>query len=115
MIQGWFLNGTPISDNPRHLPGNIISALPNLSLWSNNAISDLLCQIMEMMLEMAEEERQGLKGTKRANLTRLINPTKQALKHMPKEDTKAIIKIYDLLLRGEGLGLLRGFFWAFYS
>lgn len=105
----WCLNGVCIPSNIKRVPEIIMENMPDVAYWSTDAIRELYKGLMEIVIEMAEEERKNRKGGEKAKYTRLVNSTKRKLHYVSKDRNMVIRQLYNYVLANEGCGLLRGF------
>jgi hypothetical protein len=106
MAENWILNGNHVPSDPKILFGCAASAIPELPLWSYDALRRLYAGLTEMSMEMAKIERSN---GRKASMTRFIKQAETKLRNIPKEKDALLRKIYNRILETEGHPLLRGF------
>lgn len=106
----WKLNGNYIQPDPRLLMATILEALPDLKYRSADGLRQLYQASIELTIDMAEEMRKEVCGTKRGTLTRYINSLAERKERVFPENQPEMLKIiYEAMLSAEGMGLLHGF------
>ena len=106
--------GVAVPADPKVLVSLILTSRLDMKYWSSTALRDLYVESINMAVRMAEDMKENLPkerqfSGKRANLTRFINSAPRRLKYIPRTREKLLKKIYEEVMRCEGLGPLRGF------
>ena len=107
------VNGGKVFVREEH-PGEYLSCLfmsaLNLQYWSFEALKQFYYENVELVIEFCVIRRKELAGSRKAVFTRFITYGNDSLLQRTFENRHAVLVcVYNLVLRSEGLGFLRGF------
>jgi hypothetical protein len=107
------VNGGKIFVREEH-PGEYLSCLfmsaMNLEYWSFEALKEFYYENVEIIIEYCIIRRKELHGSRKAVFTRFITYGNDSLLQRTFKDRYAVLVcVYNLVLKSEGLGFLRGF------
>ncbi len=108
------INSVPVCEEYKDVPGAIISMFSDLQYWSSDALKILQEGALEMAIELAQADHEGLEDpAKKAKCTRFISTTKGRLtriRNNPRNERGMLLnQLYDEILATEGHARLRGF------
>jgi hypothetical protein len=98
----------PIGE-PKEIISYILQSIPNLELWSYESLKTLHTDLYQILIEYCTQERETKIGSEKAKYTRVARSAEKALRHTPRDHLSLLIRMYDILLTGEGLGRLHGY------
>jgi hypothetical protein len=102
------LNGEPIfADSPLGAMSEVFRYIPNLDLWSYEALSDLYVGTVDLIVEWCREMKKTTNKTQK--YTKFINQSKTMLMYIPKDRDAFVKKVYEIILASDGLSTLPGF------
>ncbi|KKM04080.1 hypothetical protein LCGC14_1767850, partial [marine sediment metagenome] len=107
------VNGGKVFVREEH-PGEYLSYLfmsvLNLQYWSFEALKHFYYENVELIIEYCIIRREELCGSRKAIFTRFISYGNDSLLQRTFKDRHAVLVcVYNLVLKSEGLGFLRGF------
>ena len=95
------MNGFNAGDlNAEQTLACIFKNIPNLNIWSYDALKILYVESVKMVVELFYDKKKNIRSS--SQFSKLI-------KYCPKNRDKLLNSIYNILLNDEGLSLLRGF------
>ena len=104
------VNGiTLMSWEPRHILSTMLSSIPNLHLWSQDALVDAYIGMIDMVIEYCHDVKDKYKGGDKAKFTRFIKKAENMKKFIYSDQVRMVNKFYDTILANDGLGLLPHF------
>ena len=106
MIPIWIkINGTSVQvTEPQQIIPLILSTISDLQYWSYESLRNLYIGLIDLLAEFCQYRIVETTGATRGKYTRLRNSFWKALKFTPNNREKMIVKLYDMILSGEGLG-----------
>ncbi len=107
------INGYQIYSLKEH-PGSYLGFLFlnawNMNYWSFESLTILYYESIKLVLEYSKHKRKELKGSNKSAFTRFISYGHKSLLTRKFRDRETVLScIYNLILKFEGLGFLRGF------
>jgi len=85
----------------------VLQAIPNLSLWSYEALRKLYIGLHELARDFCKEKRECVSGSAKAQYSRILNKGKPSF--IPNDRSNMLYQIYDTILTAEGHARLRGY------
>ncbi len=104
------LNGMSIiCEEPTEAVSMTLSAIDNMQYWSYESLVKLYKGIIRIVVGCCKEiEQECFDRKDKTKLTRFLKQAKNMSRFIPKDREGMLRKIYETILVGEKLGLLRG-------
>lgn len=98
-------------EEPKELASLVLQAIPNLSLWSHDALKNLYVGLNELTYTFCRVKSICSSGSRRAQYTRTMNKI-LSTSFISNDRLGLLCQIYNRILDAEGHSLLRGYGFA---
>jgi len=94
-------------ENYKEISSIVLQAIPNLSLWSYEALRKLYIGLHELTYDFCKEKRKCVSGSVKAQYSRVLN--RGIPSFIPNDRLNMLYQMYDMILTTEGHSRLRGY------